>query len=139
MIEYFLHFWGGAEKSIKKNLEIKDRYFWFKSEKEREDFINKLRIYQNEGLAIDKKEGVMTHKRTVAFVTLKYGDNIYKFEYDFGYEYEKECAKFMFEEGNYSCDCNKSLFINRHCDDKFKELDCGDEIELIELDIKYLD
>jgi hypothetical protein len=81
----------------------------------------------------------MTHKRTVAFVTLKYGDNIYKFEYDFGYEYEKECAKFMFEEGNYSCDCNKSLFINRHCDDKFKELDCGDEIELIELDIKYLD
>ena len=38
---------------------------------------------------------------------------ITKMAYDFGYEFEEENAIYMFEHGNYSCDCNRSLFIQR--------------------------
>lgn len=54
-----------------------------------------------------------------------------------------EVALYMYEEGNYSCDCNKSLFLGRYCDVDFSqderakckdgewELPCGDTIELV--------
>lgn len=32
--------------------------------------------------------------------------------YDFGYGYPEDSARYMFEEGNYSCDCNKAIFIS---------------------------
>ena len=81
----------------------------------------------------------MTQKRTVADITLKYKGNIYKFEYDFGYDYPEDAALFQFEENNYSCDCNRSLFIQRYCDEDFEDMDCGEEIELKDICIKYLD
>lgn len=42
-----------------------------------------------------------------------------------------EFSPYLWEEGNYSCDCNKSLFIQRQCDPNFPEMKCGDEIKLI--------
>ena len=43
-------------------------------------------------------------------------------------------ALYMWESGNYSCDCNKSLFIQRQCDPNFPDMNCGESIELVSLD-----
>lgn len=43
-------------------------------------------------------------------------------------------SRYMWEDGNYSWDCNKSLFIQRQCDSSFPEMDCGESIELVSLD-----
>jgi hypothetical protein len=40
----------------------------------------------------------------------------------------------MFEEGNYSCDCNKSLFLSEKYAE-IEEWDCGDKIELKNLTV----
>ena len=41
---------------------------------------------------------------------------------------------YMYTEGNYSCDCNKSLFWLRSQQmDEENELDCGDTMELLRL------
>jgi len=138
MTEYYLGFWGGAEETIEKELGIKERNFWFKTAEEKEKFKESLRRFSDLGLMFHEEEGELNHKRTVAIVKLKYKEKIYKFEYDFGYEYPESGVLFMFEEGNYSCDCNKSLFIKQHCDKNFKELVCGDKIELVSLKTKYV-
>jgi hypothetical protein len=62
----------------------------------------------------------------------KYKDKEYTLHYDFGKDYNKESAEWMFLEGNYSCDCNRSLFIRReYGEDAIPELDCGEEIKLL--------
>lgn len=76
--------------------------------------------------------------RIVATVSLKYKDKTYIFDYDFGEDYSVEGAEFMFEDGNYSCDCNRSMFIKRYCDKNFEEMDCGEEIELVNLRVKKI-
>lgn len=139
MKEYFLHIWGGLMPYLENELGIKNNYYYFNTEEERQKFINKIKPYSKYGLAMDKKEDIMTHKRTVAEIVLKYEDNIYKFDYDFGYEYSEEAAIFQFEENNYSCDCNRSLFIQRYCDKNFTDMGCGEQIKLVDISIKYLD
>lgn len=42
-------------------------------------------------------------------------------------------TRYMWEEGNYSCDCNKSLFARQRGFD-CNELECGDTIELVSLE-----
>jgi len=138
MKEYFLHIWGGAIPTIQKELGIMEKYFWFKSEKERQELIDKISPYNSLGLAIDKKEGEMTYKRTIAEMDLIYQNNIYHYEYDFGYEYPIESAEFMFFEGNYSCDCNLSLFIQQDCDKNIPELNCGEEIKIENFKVKFV-
>lgn len=62
-----------------------------------------------------------------------------------------EVAEYMYTEGNYGCDCNKSLFLARHCGVSFERhenteeedgvwaLKCGSSIELVSLnDVKYV-
>ena len=49
---------------------------------------------------------------TTARMIMEYQGKKYWFEYDFRYEYPGNCAEFMFFDGNYSCDRNKSLFLN---------------------------
>lgn len=139
MKEYFLHIWGGVMPELNKNLGITENYYWFKTSEERQEFINKLTPYMDHGLGIDKKDGEMIHKKTVAVVKVKHQDNVYKFSYDFGYEYPEDVARYMFFEGNYSCDCNLSAFIQEECDENFPDLTCGDEIKIIDLDVIYSD
>jgi hypothetical protein len=138
MKEYCLHIWGGAMPHIKEELGIEENYYYFQSEDERNDFLNKLKPYEKYGLARDLKEGEMTHKRTIASMDLVYKDNRYHIDYDFGYEYPKDSAEFMFFEGNYSCDCNKSIFIN-DIYESFELLDCVDEVEIENFIVSYLD
>ena len=147
MKEYMAHIWGGAwnkdaNPSIEKDLGIKEGYHYFKTKEERDSFLKLVKQdkYSNQGLVCDLKEGEMTHKRTIFVADLKYKDMVYTIHYDFGYEYPEEVAIFMFEEGNYSCDCNMSSFIqDEYGEDAIEELDCGEEIEMINYHFEYLD
>ena len=52
-------------------------------------------------------EGPDVRKRTVARMTFTLPDGrAFPFEFDFGYGYPVDAAEYMFEDGNYSCDCN---------------------------------
>ncbi|MBO5828859.1 MAG: hypothetical protein J6R59_10480 [Paludibacteraceae bacterium] len=145
--EYMIHIWGGAwnsdaNPSIEKNLGIKEGYHYFKTEEEKNEFCKHLHnpIYCNQGLMINEKYGVMSHKRTIFVGTFKYKDKEFILHYDFGYEYPEDSAEFQFLENNYSCDCNRSLFIRwEYGEDAIPELDCGDEIKLLEYHFEYLD
>lgn len=145
--EYMVHIWGGAwnynaNPSIEKDLGIKEGYHYFKTEEEKNEFCKHLHnpIYKSQGLMIDEKYGVMSHKRTIFVGTFKYKDKEFVIHYDFGYEFEEENAIFMFEHGNYSCDCNRSLFIQEeYGEDAIPELNCGWDIEMTEYHFEYED
>lgn len=145
--EYMVHIWGGAwnhdaNPSIEKDLGIKKGYHYFPTEQEKDDFVRLLRnpIYRSQGLMIDEKYGVMSHKRTIFVGTFIYGDKEFVVHYDFGYEYSEEDAVYMFEDGDDSCDCNRSLFIQReYGEDAIPELGCGDEIKMTEYHFEYWD
>ena len=147
MKEYMIHIWGGAwnsdaNPSIEKDLGIKEGYHYFKTEKEKDRFLELLNnpIYKNQGLMTDIKYGTMSHKRTIFVGTLKYENKEFTIHYDCGYEFPDEQAIFMFEHGNYSCDCNKSIFIRReYGEESIPELGCGDEVKLLDYHFEYLD
>jgi hypothetical protein len=143
--EYMLYFWGGIHNEGNPLHGVEKEAYYFETEKDREIFLSFIeKIDRSDsnggyGLMYKLQEGYLTHKRTVCVIDLKYKEMIYNIECDFGYEYGEESAKFMFYEGNYSCDCNKSLFIQRQCDENFPFLDCGDEIEIVKFEIEYRD
>lgn len=147
MKEYMVHIWGGAwnkdaNPSIEKDLGIKEGYHYFKTKEERDRFLKLIKQdkYLNQGLVLDLKEGEMTHKRTIFVADLKYKDKVYTIHYDFGHEYPEEQAIFMFEDGNYSCDCNRSLIIqDEYGENAIEELDCGEEIKMVNYHLEYLD
>jgi len=39
----------------------------------------------------------------------------------------------IYEDGNNSCDCNRSLLIRKHCDKNFPIMDCGEKIKLVSI------
>lgn len=79
-------------------------------------------------------------KRTIFVGVFQYKDKEYTIHYDFGCGYPKDAAEFMFLEGNYCCDCNRSIFIRReYGEDAIPELECGGEIKLKEYHIEYLE
>ena len=131
--EWMVHVWGGAwnedaNPSIEKDYGIKKGYHYFKTEEEKNKFIDIINKpeYSKQGLARDIKYGHMSHKRTVFVGTLRYGDKEFVIHYDLGYEYSEENAIFYFTEGNFSCDCNRSLAIRwEYGDDAIHELRCG--------------
>lgn len=49
------------------------------------------------------------------------------------YDYPEQW-EYIYKEGNYSCDCNKSLFIRQQCDPGFPEMTCGEKIEMVNLE-----
>ena len=145
--EWMIHIWGGAwnsdaNPSIEKDYGIQEGYHYFKTEEEKDRFleiINKPE-YRNQGLMRDIKYGFMTHKRTIFVGTFKYKDKEFVLHYDLGYEYEEDAAIFYFTKGNFSCDCNRSLAIRReYGDDAIPELECGEDIKLVDYHIEYLD
>lgn len=145
--EYLVHIWGGAwnddaNPSIEKDLGVKDGYHYFCDEKEKNDFIKLLNnpIYKNQGLMIHEQYGFMTHKRTIFVGKLKYKDQEFIIHRDFGYEYPEKNAKYMFLEGDNSCDCNRSLLIRyEYGNNAIPYLNCGKEIELLDYHFEHLD
>ena len=145
--EWMIHVWGGAwnsdaNPSIEKDYGIHEGYHYFNTEEEKDRFleiINKPE-YRNQGLMSDTKYGFMTHKRTIFVGTFKYEDKEFVLHYDLGYEYEEDAGIFYFTKGNFSCDCNRSLAIRReYGDDAIPQLGCGEDIELVDYHIEYLD
>ena len=145
--EYMVHIWGGAwnkdaNPSIEKDLGIKSGHYYFDTEEEKNEFCKLLDnpIYSKQGLAKDIKYGIMTHKRTVFVAALKYKDKEFVLHYDLGYEYPEDSAIFYFTEGNFGCDCNRSLAIRwEYGEDAIPELECGDEIEMLSYHVEYWD
>lgn len=147
MKEYMIHIWGGAwnsnaNPSIEKDLGIKEGYHYFATEKEKDDFLKLISLekYKSQGLVYDIRYGEMSHKRTIFVGTFEYQGEEFVVHQDFGYEFPDDRAVFQFVENNYSCDCNRSLFIRQeYGEDSMPELDCGDEIKLIEYHFEYED
>ena len=82
MEEYMVQIWGGAwnpdaTPSIEKDLGIKEGTYYFKTEKEKDEFVKKISQskYKKQGMVIDTKYGIMTHKRTV-FVSILFVENM---------------------------------------------------------------
>lgn len=135
-MEYMLHWWGGSEKYIKEKYNYSE-YLYFDNPKDRDEVKKQLMEFSDYGLVIDYKEGNLTHKDTIAIVTLRYDGKEYIYEDNFGKEFPENLIRFQYEENNYACDCNRSLFIQRNCDENFPEFNCGDLIEIVKLDIIY--
>lgn len=135
MSEYFLKFWGGAEKAIEEAYGITQRNHYFPTKQQRDDFKAALEKFGHLGLVFDEKEGALTHKRTIAVMVFEFDGHQYIHESDFGFEYEPEAAAYMFRDGNYACDCNRSLFILQDGHD-FPEMECGDRIKLLSFKIE---
>jgi len=72
-----------------------------------------------------------TCKCTLAM--LEYKGKKYCIIHEWAEYYPLDGAIYMWEEGNYSCDCNRSIFIQDKVDKSFEIMDCGDEIKLVEL------
>lgn len=66
------------------------------------------------------------------YVKLQYKGMEYEFVSNLEYD-DLDGAEFMWTEGNWACDCNKSIFINEHCDNEFPHMECGEEIQLLEI------
>lgn len=76
---------------------------------------------------------------TIFVGTFKYKEKEFILRFNFEIDnYPADSAIWMFTEGNYACDCNRSLFIRRQFgDNSIPELPCGNQIELIDYHIEY--
>lgn len=137
---YFINFWGGGEGYLKETLGNNSQNYWFKTKQERDVFKSKItKLCNDKGLVIvyHESEGEITHYRTVATMKLVLPNGeVYNHTDDFGYGYDKESAEFMYFDGNYSCDCNKSLFLIQQGVD-IEEYECGDEILIKDFKITF--
>lgn len=75
---------------------------------------------------------------TIFVGTFKYKEKEFILRFNFEIkDYSEDDAVWMFTEGNYSCDCNRSLFIRQqYGGDAIPELPCGDTIELLDYHIE---
>lgn len=150
--KYVLNFWGSIRNSdAKMPLGTKGSHYWCDTPEEIEsikseisEIAKKTPSYHGISSCVlfsvypspDEDWSEFTDKSTVAVVSLDHLGIRYVIEYDFGYGYPESSARFMFEEGNYSCDCNLSSFIQGVCND-FPSMDCGDEIKIASIEIEY--
>ena len=132
--EYLLKTWGGFyNEEYQKQHGYHSGYFWFDTAEKRERYISELQEVEHKlnarVLCMSTDEGTEVRYRTIAKMSLVYRGAEYPSEFDFGFAYPADRAEFMFYEGNYSCDCNLSSFIQETNKD-FPKLECGDEIEI---------
>ncbi len=57
---------------------------------------------------------------------------LHQYETEFPSDFTDYDIQYMFTEGNYGCDCNRSIFISS-VDSNFPYYECGEKIEMIEL------
>jgi len=135
--EYYLMHWAGEKSNgrqwIEKDPGITTQDHWFATAEERSEFKQKLKacaVRYNFTIAFAESEGFNTRLRTVARMTMCLQDGrSFDYEHDFGYACEQELAHYMWHDGNYGCDCNRSLFLARDGHD-VREMTCGDTIVL---------
>ena len=83
------------------------------------------------GYHLDDDSGHAVYIKLIA----EYLGTPYDLTYDFGDNYSVAGAWFMFHEGNYSCDCNLSIFLDRYGGHFFPGLNCGERIKYRRFDI----
>lgn len=108
--------------------------------KKKDNFLKLINLekYKRQGLVHDIQYGEMSHKRTIFVGTFEYQGEEFVIHQDFWYEFPEDGAVFQFVENNYSCDCNRSLFIRQEYGEYIiPELDCGDEIKLTKYHFEY--
>jgi hypothetical protein len=64
-------------------------------------------------------------------ITLSYKGKIYHIHDEWHEWTDENFPPYIWMEGNYACDCNRSDFINNQCDPNFELINCGEEIKLI--------
>jgi len=142
--EYYLTFWGEIENDGLATAKFgAERNYWFETQEERDIFRANVSMFAKAAgkiVCFSEADGPLALKRTIAKMTLVYGAQRYPYEYDFGYGYEAYGAEYMFFDGNYGCDCNRSLFLQRaYPDAGIPELGCGEEIAIEGFEIEYRD
>lgn len=88
-------------------------------------------------LAVQLEEGEDTRLKTIAKMVFTINGKEYPYEEDFGYAYPASDAHYMFEDGNYSCDCNRSLFISQKYIG-FPKMPCGNKIEMKDFQVLHI-
>jgi hypothetical protein len=139
MYEYYLKFWGQGEKRVAEKMATTKTEYWFPTKEDRRKFKKKVYDYSGDHTIVFKEEegdSDFVRKRTVVIVDAVFKGEKYNFEYDYGYAYKDENAEYMFEDGNYSCNCNLSRFIKDKYPD-FPELDCLGDDEGNEIDYDF--
>jgi hypothetical protein len=138
----------GEPNGIEYGKEVYVRAFDTKEERD----VYKDRIKQllaplvKPDLKLDEREGENVTKRPVALVTLKYKGKEYDVRKEYSYGYPLDTVIFDWEENNFSCDCNRRLWIERFypgaleptpqvCDDDTNP--CGEEIRVTAFGIAY--
>jgi hypothetical protein len=153
---YLVRLWGRDQDAVEK-LRTPDAVedegalcYWFPTPIERAAFLETIpsacmvvRDKVDPGVDIEG-ESIDTRACTMARVTLRLPDGREgTFVQSFGFGYPAHGVEYMWHEGNYSCDCNKRLYLARECniDPDNADLDadvvCGDEIQLVNLKIFY--
>ncbi len=84
-------------------------------------------------------EDVEKHN-VVAVMDMTYNGKLYPFEFEFQDDISIDVAEYIFIDGNYACDCNRSMFLSeKYPDEDIQELDCGDTIEVSNFRIEIRD
>jgi len=155
--QYLIRIWGRDTARV-SSLRVPDAIepngvlcYWFHTTQDRADF----RAFISDNLMVVSSvvnpgydhdgEPVDTHALTYARITLRLPDGREgTFDQCFGYGYPEHSVHYMWEDGYYSCDCNRRLFLTRHCDIDSEETDldtldvrCGESIELVSLEIYH--
>ena len=133
--EHYIHWWGRDADLVADILGLGDDHRVYLPNGQQAQVV--LDAMKGFCVGRDHKHGQLRHRRTVAVITLAYAGHIYRFPYDFGNEYPEDSARFMWTDGNYGCDCNRALFIAEYCDPEFPEMDCGDEIAVLDLQVEF--
>lgn len=127
--EYLLKFWGSGEEHLAALLKSPARNWWFDSAAKRDAFAHWVRKFGNEDdncIVTSEEDGPLVRYRTVVYATFKLGSVVRDYRHDFGYGYPTDAAEYMFTEGNFSCDCNRSTFMG------IPHRDCGDDIVMVD-------
>lgn len=115
--------------------------YWFATAAERNNAVQVIFSMPKEtpdgrfGCVFDATSDAADDRLYFACATFKHRERTFEVEICYGFG-EHEHAEHMFRDGNYACDCNRSLFIQRQCDKDFDELDCGHDIELIDFRVE---
>ena len=135
--EYHLHIWGSLfnDDILEKELGIKGDNFWFDTPDELVNFLNKVRSFANDHgrIVMDAVHvGYDVRKKTIAeMVFVLPNGKEYPYTYDFGYGYPLDGAHYMFHDGDYGCDCDRTLFLSRvYPEVDSTVLECGETITM---------
>lgn len=138
--QFHLTYWGGVENDglAAAALGTKETDLWFDTEDERDAIMAKLKKLAADNrtiVAFRQNDGEAAATITVAKIIFRVGKKDYPLEYEFSVGYPVDSALFMFEEGNYSCDCNRSRFLSEKYPEIVETDNCGDTIEMVSIDV----